>query len=936
MACPDENTFVDLLERRLDEDAARALESHVDACRTCASVVAALARETWSHGSPSEDRDGESGWAAWLPAGSTLGRYVLLHSLGSGGMGVVHAAYDPLLDRKVALKLLRGESGDLLREAQAMARLSHPNVLAVHDVGTLEGQVFLAMEYVDGCTLEAWLGAPRTSAEILGVFRKAGEGLAAAHAAGLVHRDFKPRNVLVGPGDRVRVTDFGLAARSDVRDESEGGTPAYMAPEQRDGGGDARADQFSFCKSLGDALKSASVPATRGVLGAIARGLEEHPEKRFPSMDALLRAFGRDAASTRRRVAAAVVFGAVPLAAVAIMALDGSNPCTGAERRLAGVWDAERKTAIQRAFQATDTPFAMAAWASVQAALDEHSSRWTDAHREACEATHVYHEQSDEMLDARMGCLSRRLGELRAVSDLFASADAAIVRNAAQAAQSIRGAETCADANRLTATDGQEDGPTRTQREAVEALLARVNARKDAGKFMDARAEAERAVVAARALGRRALEAEALTLLGDLQAQSGDPKKGEVTLLEGLWAAEAAGDRIAAAEATTGLVYVVGYSLGRNEEGWRWARHSEALLENAGGDDRVRGRLLTNMGSLHFARGEYPEARSYAAASLASYEKAFGPAHPRVTAALHNLGVAHALLGERREALDRYRQALAANETRGGPMHPKVASTLSSIANVLVEEGRQGEAIPHLRRALTIMKASYGDEHPDVALVRINLGDALHAAGEHAAALAEYERALEIDEKALGAEHPEVATIHVGMAHAHLALGRHEAAAAHFRRSRAIWEKIPGTRGGEHAELGGVLHGLGQLALARGRADEAIAHHRAALRIWEAALGAGHPRLALAWLGIAESELTKGRFDASLAAAAHAAEIRGKIPSRDPVLVSSWIALGRAHAGRGDRAKALDWLDRAAASPVIEGNPAEAARVRRLIAQIRR
>jgi serine/threonine protein kinase len=233
-----------------------------------------------------------------LGRGSTLGRYLILDFLGVGGMGVVYSAYDPGLDRKVAIKLLRPTTNAhggttagrsrLLREAQALARLSHPNVIAVHDVGTFEDQVFVAMEYAEGQTLSAWLREePRSVREIVAAFLEAGRGLAAAHAAGLVHRDFKPANVLFGNG-RARVLDFGLACTDVSRESGERvvaledlppalplpppltgdstqdpslnalgtpltmtgtlmGTPAYMAPEQMAGRPvDARTDQFSF------------------------------------------------------------------------------------------------------------------------------------------------------------------------------------------------------------------------------------------------------------------------------------------------------------------------------------------------------------------------------------------------------------------------------------------------------------------------------------------------------------------------------------------------------------------------------------------------------------------------------------------------------------------------------------------------------------------
>ncbi|MFY0580423.1 serine/threonine-protein kinase [Cystobacter fuscus] len=240
----------------------------------------------------------EANAPATLGRGTALDRYVVLEPLGQGGMGMVYAAYDSVLDRKVALKLLPPGDVDgdtemtsgrarLLREAQAMARLSHPNVVAVYDVHQHGLQVFMAMELVEGQTLLQWQRQQKRGwKEILAAFLSAGRGLAAAHAAGLVHRDFKPTNVLVGKDGRVRVTDFGLARTHNAPPEEPSepepspgtrdtspvkahsmleleltqrgavlGTPAYMAPEQfRGAAADARSDQFSFAVSLWEAL----------------------------------------------------------------------------------------------------------------------------------------------------------------------------------------------------------------------------------------------------------------------------------------------------------------------------------------------------------------------------------------------------------------------------------------------------------------------------------------------------------------------------------------------------------------------------------------------------------------------------------------------------------------------------------------------------------
>lgn len=285
----------------------------------------------------------------------TIGRYLVVERIGVGGMGEVHKAYDPELGRVVAIKVMHREldsdGGEqrLLREAQAIAQLSHPNVIAVHDVGTSDGALYVAMEFVDGLSLGAWLRSkPRDRDAILDVFLQAARGLAAAHDAGLVHRDFKPANVLVGADGRVRVLDFGLARRDReppadevpiileepalidqqlTRPGAAAGTPRYMAPEQHLGRAvDARADQFAFCCALYEALTRTrpfdggdkpvdlALNVVRGHVRPISddlslpdwlsalvlRGLRVNPGHRFPSMHDLIGELQRDRESARR------------------------------------------------------------------------------------------------------------------------------------------------------------------------------------------------------------------------------------------------------------------------------------------------------------------------------------------------------------------------------------------------------------------------------------------------------------------------------------------------------------------------------------------------------------------------------------------------------------------------------------------------------------
>lgn len=348
MSCVDAVAVQGYVEASLDENERAAVEAHLDTCSDCRRLVAALADGADTvDDSPKARRDKKH---------VMIDRFNVMRRLGEGGMGVVYMAHDPQLKRDVAVKLLhpdeaRGEEmqARLLREAQAMAQVAHPNVIAVYDVGTWDGEVFLAMELATGGTLRAWCAKQRTPSEIVDAFAAAGRGLAAAHAAGLVHRDFKSDNVLVGADGRMRVTDFGLARSHGAVDKPSArpsrplasftatgmvmGTPGYIAPELYAGDpADARTDQFAFCVALWEALFGSrpfagtnedevaiavaegriTDPAQRrgvrrAIEAALRRGLAAGPEERWASMDELIAELSKRRSRAWIVAAAAVV-----------------------------------------------------------------------------------------------------------------------------------------------------------------------------------------------------------------------------------------------------------------------------------------------------------------------------------------------------------------------------------------------------------------------------------------------------------------------------------------------------------------------------------------------------------------------------------------------------------------------------------------------------
>jgi eukaryotic-like serine/threonine-protein kinase len=350
--CLPDDTVLAFVQGRLDGPAASEVEGHCARCAPCRRVLADTAQFFFDENAAS--------------AQPAVGRYQLLGLIGAGGAGAVYRAHDPQLARQVALKIVQPDraavsSEALIREAQAMARLSHPNVVTVFDAGTFAGGVFVVMELVEGTTLASWLRAQtRSWQDVLGVLVEAGAGLAAAHAAGLAHGDFKPHNVLIGESGRARVTDFGLATAIRGMQQAAGsaevarvaGTPLFMAPEQFAGGqADAGTDQYGFCVTAWSALygehpylagrsrpslsavavaaragplrrppRSSAVPGP--VAAALQRGLASRPEDRYPNMDALLAAVAEAAGRRvkgRRRLPGRrwVVAGALAAAAIA-------------------------------------------------------------------------------------------------------------------------------------------------------------------------------------------------------------------------------------------------------------------------------------------------------------------------------------------------------------------------------------------------------------------------------------------------------------------------------------------------------------------------------------------------------------------------------------------------------------------------------------------
>ena len=762
--CIDDNAIAALLDAALPAAEREVLTAHLDTCEICRTLVA-------------QTVDGDGDGPRVLPPGHAVGRYIVLDLVGAGAMGVVYAAHDPELRRKVALKVLRpdpevGGSSParerLLREAQALARLAHPNVIAIHDVGALDDEIFIAMELVENGTLGEWLAAaPRTSRAIVSVMRQVGEGLAAAHAAGLVHRDLKPDNVLVGADGRARVTDFGLSRGAGEHvDAAPGalppstltmtgavmGTPAYMAPEQRAGGAANEAsDQFSFCVTFHEALcgarpftaTGARVPPARRVPSwlrrIIDRGLAADPAARFPSLRALLDAVERG--SRTRRGPLALALGAVVLGGVAFaVTRPAPAACTGGPMAWRGAWGEREAAATREAFARTGRPDASSAAARVTAILDEAGGAWQAMHREVCEATTVRGEQSAAVMDLRMRCLGARRSEIAALARLFATADGELVDRAVSAALALPTLADCANPRALAALPA--DPATRARIEQLAGGLAEASALEFAGAYDRGTTVATAALGEARALGYGPLTAKLLLVAGRLAAGQHDLARAEAALQEAAALAVETGDDAVAADAWTTLVRIVGFHFSKPDEARVWDRYAEGAIRRLEGDDEREATRLRALATVAWRReGKFDEARALIAQARRLYERSQGAHHDfEIASCDEGLAGIDFDTGRAADALVLHERVAAVRERLFGTEHPSLAIADVNRGEDLLKLGRPDEAIPLITRGLAIMapvRAHGGD-----AYFHHRLAAALRAKQQFAEALAEDERAL--------------------------------------------------------------------------------------------------------------------------------------------------------------------------------------------------
>jgi tetratricopeptide (TPR) repeat protein len=889
-----------------------------------------------------------------MAPGDRIGRYLVIGKLGAGGMGVVYSAYDPELDRKVAIKLLHDSTSErpgagpgpdmhrargkvmhalfgdeppstgpgaspplgagqqrLLREAQAAARVNDPAVVTVHDVGQHRGRVFVAMEFVQGRTLSAWSRErDRGWREVIDVMTRAGSGLVAAHAAGLIHRDFKPDNVMLGDDGRVRVMDFGLvrADASEVSDSGElrpttdalaleltaggttMGTPAYMSPEQHRGKVlDARTDQFSFCIALWEALYGerpfgggsiASVAAAimqgnrrpptdrdvpRAIHAILVRGLETDPDKRWPSMRELVDALRRDPLRLRRRAVAGIAVLAVVGGGLAFQRAQHASAVAGCRtdaQAIASVWNDETRRDLTKHIVDTRVTYAATSSETIARRLDEHAAQWSSLLEAVCVAS-VDGDTLAYPADAR-ACLDERRGDLEGAITALGSVDATSVRGAVAIATSLVSPDECVDAS-AAALRAIQHGDRSSDSLAAARGTIRAARRESMLRRFDAAANTLAPLLDE--TSAPIVVAWAKLALGEVEERRGDYAKAQTLLVDAAFEAEAAGDEASVVQAASALVWVIGYRRGKPADAEYWIRWGRVLADRLGVAESLPGAvLLERLGMVEASRQAYDDA-----------------------------------LAHLQHALDIKRAEL-------GPDHPEVALALNSLGNVQIQREGPAAAQPIWEEALGILERALGDTHPDLGVVLANLAQVQYRLGDIDASRRLLERAIAIQRAELGANHPEVAKQLVNLGMILQTKGDYAASKRVLLEAKAA---LLATHGPAHRSLGALAQQLGKVEIASGNLDAGIAILEEGLAILEQVLGPTDVDIAVGLSALGGAHEKRGDLELAQRYYERALVIcREHGPDGHPVyLPIALYQLGNLHRVRGNLELAVEHLE---------------------------
>ncbi|MEM6996530.1 MAG: tetratricopeptide repeat protein [Myxococcota bacterium] len=875
MDCPDDEAIAVFVDGDAPPHTAAALRAHVAACEVCAALVLEYAD---AFGLPSVQRSATLGTdrprepradGLGLTEGDLFGRFVIMMLAGRGGMGEVYLAYDPELDRNLALKIVLPRSSErdadgqrLIDEARHAASLSHPNVVAVYDVGSIDGRPFIAMEYVDGEPLSKWVEQPRGAAEILDVFEQAARGLQAAHDAGLVHRDFKPSNVLLGRDGRVRVADFGLArSLHDASGREVAGTPGYMAPEQRLGGDvDARADQYAFAVALHEALHghrprlhttrrastgSSGSPAAqisrpprgaaRRIEAALGRALATDPDERYPSMAALCQALKRP---RRRAWIGGVLLG---LAGIGLVAFPGVSVATAAPCPTPSTFSAELRDAVADGGPPSlDRTMVLGVASDYADALAVAAADACAAGSSAPPRVHPCLQRAGARFDSILRTAADGQAELPAV---------------AVALRALRRPSECVDApagdTELQPAQPLLDAPVRRLR--VE--LAKAQGLSDVGADALALQSLDEVMDEVERLAFVPLRAEALGLRGNTLLNLGRTQQAATTLQRAHHLASSADHPVVAAATAITLVHLYGYLMNEPELASVWGRHAEVAIER-GGLETQWGELWSAQGLAAMSADEGEVAVERLLASLANRTRLFPDAPEKRIAAWTNLGVVLVQTRQSERAEPYLTQAMSAAVEAYGERHPTI-STIAAVLAVCLESQRQFEAAARYHRtAIAILDDGHVQRPIELGTALNNYGMLRMTQNDPVEALVQFEHAMEVLAP-LGEDDPYVGATHGHIGRALSYLARYDEAEVH--QAKAV-TNASANYGETHREVLAALTDLAILQRRRGDHDGAVETLTDVLRRMQLRFGSGGPDEASTRMMLGNAERQRGNF----------------------------------------------------------------------------
>ncbi len=771
-----------------------------------------------------------------------IGPYAVTKQIGAGGMGEVYECRDQQLDRKVAVKLVRGSGGEhdqerLLREAKAMAKLAHPNVVTVFEVGRHGGRTFIVMEYIRGQTLARWLGSGPTWRAVLERFVAAGRGLAAAHRAGLVHRDFKPDNVLLGRDGSVKVADFGLAltqrqvasrrATSSPGTGAAAGTTRYMPPEQLLGEAvDARSDQFAFCSALYEGLwrELPFVGTTRdhpkpprrshGLWSIVRRGLAPDPNERWPDMEALLGALER--VPKRARRIGWLLTGTLAGACLAVVAVEPrADACAAVARELDGVWDEPRRAELEQHLATLEFSQASHVQDSTQrvlASLDAWSSSWLTEREQACRDHEARLGERAAIL-SREHCLDHQREQVQLLVDALDHADGATLAQGVVVLDEFPDPSACADS-----TFSPLEAPPLAQSLRIKRIrseLDHATQLRRLGQLGRAHELARVVDAAARTLDYGPVQAEARAELAKAEDVAGAPEQSAVLYDQAIDLAEIHHhDRLSAQlwieRAELSLFDL--HDPKHPEQGEQWLHRAEVAQARVGPPD------VQTQARFAFGRARVAENGKQVEVAKAGYAEALR----------------------------------LAREIESGDV-PTYSNNLARVLARVVDS--RDESLALLREAVEFAEAHWGARHPRTAESLFNLGLALDAAG--LGGEQELETAAEIWIEVHDHAHPMLGNAYLVLARAALRCGDLELAEDHARTAAAIQAKVlPASdpRRGDPHELLAVVEGV------RGHHEFALAHASVA-RAWFELASPGDPGALRMRREAANQLIALGRLD---------------------------------------------------------------------------